>query len=451
MGISLPWRKQRPPHSSGPVIESSLTPAEAVALSELASTGPGGVSQRVLEIGSAYGFSAVTMALAGANVTSIDHHSHMDSFGAMHSNLMSYGVANRVTMHAQDSRAALPWMKSGEFDGAFIDGDHTADGVTFDANQCLRLVKPGGWLAFHDYNEETCKEVAPALDALFGTSKLDHILIDTLYIVKVPYPKPWKLPHEPILTVVTLTIPGREESLRQLQDELSRQISECGHYVEHLIEEGPERYGVKMRRSTERASGRYVCWMDDDDFPTPDYIQSIVDGINSTPEPDVVTIGSCTPGCVPAWLRYGVTDNSGIAPDGGNIKAANHYCAWRRWLALSSPWLPRNYGAEFIWYTVLRKRWAGLLIEYHIPKVIHTYLYNASGTRCQDRPSIDDSLKDFGNRVLVLQHKDGQILAATNIPPTKHKPTTYRVQWPNGITLTIPVTDVKVIDEIIYR
>lgn len=436
MSISLPWRTQKPVNGHNKkLIETSLTPNEALALSELAAS-----SKSVLEIGSAYGFSAITMALAGAEVTSIDHHQHMNSSAKMMANLAAYKVDNSVCMEIRDSRVVLPEFDDAIFDGAFVDGDHSKDGVKFDALQCLRLVKPGGWIAFHDYNEISCGDVAPTLDALFLH---DRILIDTLLIVKVPYPK--RL--DPVLlTVATLHLPHRKDELDKLKAEIRQQAG--NESVEHLIEEGPERYGFKMRRSTERASGQYICWIDDDDWPMPGYISSILEGIRSRPTPDVVTFGSYTPGCVPAWLRFGVKDNSGVAADGGNIKAANHYCAWKIAVAASSPWLPRNYGAEFVWYTALRHQYTGKLVEYHIPKVLHEYRYDAQGTRCQDRRSISESLKDGGARVLVLRHKDGQMLFATG---WNHEDGNYKAQWPNGITLTVPSSDVTLIDEIIYK
>jgi predicted O-methyltransferase YrrM len=445
MTISLPWRNQR--HNNGPVIQSSLTDRETRALGELASqSSHNGISQRVLEIGSAYGFSSITMALAGANVVSIDHHQHMNSEPVMVRNLSDYRVSDMVGMIIADSRNALPTLLDHSFDGAFIDGDHTTEGVLFDAKECLRLVKPGGWIAFHDYNESSCPEIAPALDQLFGINSLDRILIDTLYIVKVPYPKP-VYPIPPLLTIATLTIPSRKLDLQGLMIEIAFQIGD--EPVEHLIEEGPERYGVKMRRSLERSSGQYVCWLDDDDLVHPAYVSSILKGIRSTPTPDVVTFGSYTPGNPPAWLRWGVTDDYGLREDGyGKVKTANHYCAWRRDIVMSVPWLPRNYGAELAWYTGLRHEWRGKITEHHIPEVLHTYCYNPNGTQCQDRPSIDDSLKDGGNKVTILRHKEGVILMAKG---WDKNPTTYKAQWPNGFTLTVPSEDVKIVDSIVYR
>ena len=443
--ISLPWRSQQ--HNNGPFIQSSLTPNEMRALQELCNQPYDNpeLPPAVLEIGSAYGFSSIGMALAGARVVSVDHHTHMPSKTQMERNIRAYGVNRQVTMVVKDSRDALPLLPDDSFDGAFIDGDHSFSGCTFDIRQCLRLVKSGGWIAIHDYNEESCKEVCPAVDEVFGVHA-QKMLIDTLYIIKVHYVKK---SSTPLLTIATLTIPGREKHLQALQIELASQIG--SEPVEHLIEEGPERYGTKMRRSIERASGEYICWVDDDDMVHPDYVLSILDAIRNNPNVGVVTFGSQTPGCEPAWLRFGHHDDSGYIETRhgkGRVKSANHYCAWQRDVAASAPWLHRNYGAELAWYTALRKIWHGKITEHHIQEILHIYCYDPDLTRCQDRPSIDDSLKDGGTRVAIWKHKDGSIVMSTG---WDRDAKTHKVQWPSGFILTVPLADLSYVDEIIYK
>lgn len=49
-------------------------------------------------------------------------------------------------------------IRPGEWDLAIIDGDHNADAVFVDAQLCLRLLKPGGWLVFDDVRNRTPKK-----------------------------------------------------------------------------------------------------------------------------------------------------------------------------------------------------------------------------------------------------------------------------------------------------
>lgn len=160
--ITLVWRDVAP--GPGPAINTSITERETDVLRRLAADAD------VLEIGSAYGYSAIVMALAGARVTAVDPHTGHHSFGTMHANLAVYGVADQVEVICGRSQDVLPELHDADlrYDLVFIDGDHTADVVEHDVVWALRLLKPGGTLACHDYDEITCPGVRVALDKLFG-------------------------------------------------------------------------------------------------------------------------------------------------------------------------------------------------------------------------------------------------------------------------------------------
>lgn len=160
--IQLLWRDVAP--GPGPAINTSITEAETAELQRLAK------DTEVLEIGSAYGYSAIAMALAGAKVTAVDPHTGHNSYGTMHANLGIYGVSEQVDVRCGRSQDVLPELhgEGNRFDLIFIDGDHTAQVVEHDVQWALKLLKPGGTLACHDYNEVTCPGVRVALDKVFG-------------------------------------------------------------------------------------------------------------------------------------------------------------------------------------------------------------------------------------------------------------------------------------------
>lgn len=168
----LPWRDLAPGH--GPTISTSLTVAETDELRRLAKDAD------VLEIGSAFGYSAIAMALAGARVIAVDPHQQLDSYGQMVANLGFYGVSHAVDIRRRDSRAILPYLHDHGhlFDLVWIDGDHMADMVTHDVTWARKLLRPTGTLACHDYDEDTCPGVRIALDAWKTPPKL----VDTLAI-----------------------------------------------------------------------------------------------------------------------------------------------------------------------------------------------------------------------------------------------------------------------------
>jgi predicted O-methyltransferase YrrM len=157
--VRLPWRDLAP--GPGPVISTSLTERETDELRRLAADAD------VLEIGSAFGYSAVAMALAGGRVLAVDPHQQLASYETMLANLGFYNVADRVTIRRGDSRAVFPELVGAglTFDLVWIDGDHAAEMVTHDVGWAVKLLRPGGTLACHDHGEATCPGVAQALDA----------------------------------------------------------------------------------------------------------------------------------------------------------------------------------------------------------------------------------------------------------------------------------------------
>lgn len=160
----------------GPQISTSLTRRETYALANLAA------GKDVLEIGSAYGYSAIVMALSGAaSVYAVDPHTWIGgSHTAMVQNAAAYGVQDSIKIVTSDSYTVMPALinEGRLFDLVWIDGDHVAPAVAHDLVMALKLLKPTGYLACHDYDEATCPGVREALDAW----KPPTTVIDTLAI-----------------------------------------------------------------------------------------------------------------------------------------------------------------------------------------------------------------------------------------------------------------------------
>ncbi len=184
MTMFLPWRPVLLAGGPVPAIATSVTEAETLELQRLAAD-----ATQALEVGSAFGYSAIAMALAGAHVISVDPHAELGShpvtgsLAVMRGNLDAYGVADRVTMLVEPSQTALPKLEPGSYDLIFIDGDHVEGTVIHDVEWALKLLRPSGWLCCHDLDEGTCPGVRAALDRLF-----DHPqpTVDTLFTYQLP-------------------------------------------------------------------------------------------------------------------------------------------------------------------------------------------------------------------------------------------------------------------------
>lgn len=157
-----------------PAIKAGVSDLEAAELRCLAR------GAAVLEVGSAWGYSAVLMAKVARSLVSVDPHRDYDSFDTFTANLAAHGVADKVTAMVAGSRQALPELLAAgrRFDLIFIDGDHSAAAVSFDALWARHLVTPHGVIAFHDYNTGVSAEV---VEGLRGWRPFDR-LIDSLAV-----------------------------------------------------------------------------------------------------------------------------------------------------------------------------------------------------------------------------------------------------------------------------
>lgn len=159
----------------GVTVNTSLTAAETAELQRLAA------GKDVLEIGSAYGYSAIALALVANKVTSVDPHRALDSLPTFLANVEAAGVTAKIWRMTGDSRDLLPTLMP-TFDLVFIDGDHAADMVTHDVQWGRKLLRAGGVLACHDLDEDTCPGVRQALDAW----RQPNYVVDTLAVYVNP-------------------------------------------------------------------------------------------------------------------------------------------------------------------------------------------------------------------------------------------------------------------------
>jgi len=109
----------------------------------------------VLEIGSAFGASAIAMIQGGAkSVTCIDpfwEGADLARYDTFRENVEPYP---EITHHRERSEKIVPQLPDKHFDLAFIDGCHKFDSVSKDILVSIPKLKDDGLLAFHDYAKD---------------------------------------------------------------------------------------------------------------------------------------------------------------------------------------------------------------------------------------------------------------------------------------------------------
>lgn len=148
-------------------VEGWLNDEEGMTLARLAQ------GKRVLEIGSYCGRSTIWMAAVAEIVYAVDPFDSRDTPNPKHTldtfkdNLARYELTNKVQVCQGTSEEIVPGL-TGLFDLIFIDGAHDYESVKRDIALGLDRLRPGGFLAFHDYDEPTDPGVSQAVDEILG-------------------------------------------------------------------------------------------------------------------------------------------------------------------------------------------------------------------------------------------------------------------------------------------
>lgn len=216
-----------------------------------------------------------------------------------------------------------------------------------------------------------------------------------------------------LLSVLVPCLESRAEACRALTGEVLRQVyaAGLGGQIEVLteVDDGSVPSGVKRNALTARSTGEYLCFLDDDDQVSPDYVSSLAAGCRVGV--DVVSFD----------LRFSRTDRPNykevwrfgdhVNDRGSGNMCVNHLCAWRRPVATKCSWCPRlGYGDDHLWFQPLYH--AGLVrTHYHIDKVLYHYIYDPRTTANQKRDRIDYGRNYVGRGLRCWRdRRDGTIL-----------------------------------------
>jgi hypothetical protein len=180
-----------------------------------------------------------------------------------------------------------------------------------------------------------------------------------------------------ILSILTPTIPGRENQLQALQQKIEAQIG--GQAVEHLIlsDNRKRSIGAKRQALLDISRGQYIAFVDDDDDVAGGYIEELVNAAASGA--DVITFlqGATYNGQQSVVdFQLGQSDQD-FQPGGITNRDAWHVNAWRRSRISHCQFGESNYGEDLTWCKQAR-RMAETTV--HIPKILHFYRHDAATT-----------------------------------------------------------------------
>jgi glycosyltransferase involved in cell wall biosynthesis len=186
------------------------------------------------------------------------------------------------------------------------------------------------------------------------------------------------------LSIAICTLPVRIESFSRLIRELNKQIIQHGlqDHVEviSVMDCKGMSVGEKRNKLREMARGLYLCYIDDDDRISTDYIISLIQGIESGA--DVITFrGEYKDG---AQVKDWTINSSNVTRDTATMqyRRPNHLCAVRREIYQACPFPLKSYGEDSDYSELINKM---IRNEFHIPKKL--YFYDFSHTQSQTHPN----------------------------------------------------------------
>lgn len=179
-----------------------------------------------------------------------------------------------------------------------------------------------------------------------------------------------------MLSVLICSLESRITMLNTLVDELNRQINGNPEVQINVYSDNKElTTGRKRQLLLESASGKYIIFIDDDDWIEPCYIEELLKACESDADCFGMNGWITTNGGMPIpWNLSKDNDNKTINRGGGPfyLRTVNHITGVKRSIALQAGF-PDKSNAEDKWYSDRVK--ALVKTEYKIEPLMYHYRY----------------------------------------------------------------------------
>lgn len=198
------------------------------------------------------------------------------------------------------------------------------------------------------------------------------------------------------LSILILSLVERRDQLRTLLSALEAQIEthegQLGDSVEILVDldNGKRSISAKRNNLLQLAKGEYLCFIDDDDAVSDDFVESLSGVIKSKKNTDCITFNqTCNVESRKFTVSFGlgnpITSEDCMLKSGGKIlyRPPYHMCGFKSSIAkrisFSEARNIRGKSVEDIEW--LLRLYPYLNSEYKIPKILHHYQYSSQRSR----------------------------------------------------------------------
>lgn len=183
---------------------------------------------------------------------------------------------------------------------------------------------------------------------------------------------------EVTMSILMLTIPNRADDMLLLYEHLLRQVKDRKEVeILCLMDNKSMSIGEKRQSLLDMARGKWIGFLDDDDWVSDDYIDSLLGAMRDNPA-DVITFDQqCSVNGHEFKVNFG-WKNPHEAYDAAAKpellrRPPYHMCMWRSKLAKNFKIRNTMYGEDIAWVSAMLPF---VQSETHLDKVLHYYLYS---------------------------------------------------------------------------
>lgn len=152
------------------------------------------------------------------------------------------------------------------------------------------------------------------------------------------------------LSILIPTLYSRSELFIELVNNLEEQIKTCNAENEveiiSLPDNGELTIGDKRNELIGRAKGEYVCFFDDDDEPSKDYVNQILNSLVGNPDCCSLTGVITFDGENPRVFEHSIDNKEYFEKDGIYYRPPNHLNAIKKVIAINYTFKPVNHGED---------------------------------------------------------------------------------------------------------
>jgi glycosyltransferase involved in cell wall biosynthesis len=191
------------------------------------------------------------------------------------------------------------------------------------------------------------------------------------------------------LSILILTLPTRIDSYSHLIKMLNKQIIENNLInrvqILSLCDTKEIIVGEKRNILLNKSIGRYVCFIDDDDIISDDYVIKLVNAIQSNA--DVITFcGDYVENTLRTPFSISLVHRGNFNHPNIFYRLPNHLCPVKREIALSCQFSNKNFGEDSDYSERINNY---LKTEFHIQDKLYFYMYNANTSQTKPNNTLN--------------------------------------------------------------